>query len=49
MAESEIPRGTYAEINLPSLKMPALDMYKKRHSRDVRQRLENAVELFKGK
>ena len=50
IAEIEIPRGTYAENSPPSLKMLALDMYqKKRHPRDVRQRLEIAVELFKEK
>jgi hypothetical protein len=50
IAEIEIPRGIYAENSSPSLKMLTLEMYqKKRHSRDVRQRLKIAVELFKGK
>jgi hypothetical protein len=48
VAEIEIPRVIGAESNLPSLKIVALDAYqKKRHSRDVRQRLEVGVELIK--
>jgi hypothetical protein len=48
VAEIEIPRGEHAENNPPSLKIIALAAYqKKRHSRDVRQKLEVAVELIK--
>jgi hypothetical protein len=48
VAEVEIPRGIGAESNSPSLKIVALDAYqKKRHSRDVRHRLEVGVELVK--
>jgi hypothetical protein len=49
IAEIEISRGTYAENSHPPLlKMIALDAYrKKRHSRDVRQRLEMGLELIK--
>jgi hypothetical protein len=48
VAEIEIPRGEYAENNPPLLKIVALDMYEtRRHSRDVRQRLEIGLELIK--
>ena len=47
VAEIEIPRGEYAENNPPLLKIMALDVYeKRRHSRDVRQRLEIGLELI---
>jgi hypothetical protein len=48
IAEIEIPRAAYAESNPSSLRIMALDVYqKKRHSRDVRQKLEIGVELMK--
>lgn len=48
IAEIEIPREIDGERNSPSLRIMAFDVYKKkRHSRDVRQRLEVGVELIK--
>ncbi|MEM5342284.1 hypothetical protein [Paraburkholderia azotifigens] len=48
IAEIEIPRGNYAEENPPMLKILDVGAYmKKRHSRDVRQKLEVGLKLFK--
>ncbi|PCE27954.1 hypothetical protein BWP39_05460 [Paraburkholderia acidicola] len=48
IAEIEIPRSNYAEANPPLLKILDVGAYReKRHSRDVRQKLEIGLELIK--
>ncbi|RKF43497.1 hypothetical protein [Paraburkholderia fungorum] len=49
VAETEIPRGNYAEGNPLLLKILDVGAYReKQHSRDVRQKLEIGLELIKG-
>ncbi|GAB2895459.1 hypothetical protein GCM10027093_33730 [Paraburkholderia jirisanensis] len=48
IAEIEVPRGDYALESLPSLKLIDIGAYQqRRHSRDIRQKLEISLELLK--